>query len=79
MKGGDASLFDGLVADPSYDNLQANMENYNNWISSIEKAGGNEWDERSELIDMEVTPIWEFIPDKDIARRAPGTNYGFGQ
>ncbi len=69
VKGGDASLFDGLVADPSYDNLQANMENYNNWISSIEKAGGNEWDERSELIDMEVTPIWEFIPDKDIARR----------
>lgn len=47
VKGGDASLFDGLVADPSYDNLQANMENYNNWISSIEKAGGNEWDERS--------------------------------
>ena len=69
VKGGDASLFDGLVADPSYDNLQANMENYNNWVSSIEKAGGNEWDERSELIDMEVTPIWEFIPDKDIARR----------
>lgn len=30
---------------------------------------GDTWDEGTELIDMEVTPIYEFMPDEDLARR----------
>lgn len=69
VKGGDVTVFDNLIADPDYDNAQASLSHYNRWIETVGNAVGEDWNSRSELIDMDVTPIWEFIPDKDIARR----------
>lgn len=72
VKGGDVSIFDNLVADPYYENEQATPGNYEKWISTVEESAGDGWSDRSELIDMEVSPIWEFIPDKTIATRVKG-------
>ena len=69
VRGGDLSHFDRLIADPSFDNAQASYGNYKAWTESLVKNVGKGWDEGAELIDMEVTPIYEFIPDKDLAKR----------
>lgn len=37
------------------------------WVSSIRYDQENFQNSNLEMIDMRVTPIWEFIPDKDIA------------
>lgn len=71
VKGGNVSLFNSLVANPSYTNTDATMETLEKWIESLSaidlSATGKET--TAELIDMEVTPIWEFIPDETISQR----------
>lgn len=69
VRGGDLSHFDRLISNPSFDNAQASYGNYKAWAESLVKYVGKGWDEGAELIDMEVTPIYEFIPDEDLARR----------
>lgn len=69
VRGGDLSHFDRLIANPSFDNAQASYNNYDAWATSLTKYVGKGWDEGAELIDMAVTPIYEFIPDKDLAKR----------
>lgn len=69
VRGGDLSHFDRLIANPSFENAQASYANYSAWAESLVKNVGKGWDEGAELIDMEVTPIYEFIPDKDLAKR----------
>lgn len=69
VKGGDVSRFDQLIANPSYDDAQANYSNFSSWLESLSGASGLGWDEGAELIDMDVTPIWRFIPDEDLAKR----------
>lgn len=68
IRGGDVSRFDPLVANPSYDNALASYSYFDEWEASVAEAG-NSWDEGMELIDMEVTPIYEFMPDEDLAKR----------
>ena len=45
VKGGDVSKFDQLIANPSYDDAQANYSNFSSWIESLSKASGLGWDE----------------------------------
>lgn len=68
ISGGDVSKFDLLVANPSYDNALASYDNFEQWGRSVAEAG-NGWDEGMELIDMDVVPIYVFMPDEDLARR----------
>lgn len=68
VRGGDVSRFDRLVANPSYDNALASYNYFDEWCRSVAEAGDT-WDEGTELIDMEVTPIYEFMPDEDLAKR----------
>lgn len=69
VKGGDVSRFDQLVANPSYDDDRANYSNFSSWLESLSETSGLGWDQGAELIDMDVTPIWRFIPDADLAKR----------
>lgn len=69
VRGGDLSNFDRLIANPSFDNAQASYSNFDAWATSLTKNVGKGWDEGAELIDMAVTPIYEFIPDEDLAKR----------
>lgn len=68
IRGGDISRFDPLVANPSYDNALASDENFDAWSKSVAEAGDS-WDEGMELIDMNVSPIYNFITDRDLANR----------
>lgn len=68
ISGGDVSKFDLLVANPSYDNALASYDNFEQWGRSVVEAGAG-WDEGMELIDMEVIPIYVFMPDEDLAKR----------
>lgn len=69
VRGGDLSHFDRLVANPNFDNAQASYSNFDAWSNSLAQSVGKGWDEGAELIDMAVTPIYEFIPDEDLAKR----------
>lgn len=65
--GGDLSPFSTLIANPSTDNPAATPETLENWLASINFDETHPWDSRCEMLDMEVTPIWEFIPDPTVA------------
>ena len=71
VKGGNASVFNSLVANPFYTNADATVETLNKWIASLSDIDLNDTSKESaaELIDMRITPIWEFIPDESIAKR----------
>lgn len=69
VRGGDITVFDKLVSNPSFDNVQASYSNYEAWLRSVAEHADSPWNEGSELIDMTVTPIWNFIPDKDLSER----------
>lgn len=67
VKGGDVNYFDNLVINPVPANPDATEETVTSWMSSLrddEQGAGN-----LVLVDMEVAPIWDFIPDEEIALR----------
>lgn len=68
ISGGDVSGFDLLISNPSYDNALASYDNFEEWGRSVAEAGTG-WDEGLELINMDVVPIYVFMPDEDLARR----------
>lgn len=65
--GGDLSKLNTLIANPSFSNTAATPDAIDEWQESINFDETNPWDSRCEMIDMNVTPIWEFIPDKKVA------------
>lgn len=69
ITGGDLSTFKTLVTNPSPDNALASEKNLTQWVKSIKLDEDKIWDNKCELVDMEVAPIWEFIPDKTTANR----------
>lgn len=71
VKGGNVSVFNSLVANPSYTNTDATQETLDIWNKSLSSIDLNTTSKETtaELIDMKVTPIWEFIPDETIAKR----------
>lgn len=68
-KGGDVSKFNSIVANPSYTNVDATEETLKKWIESLDSIDLDNATSVStaELIDMDVEPIWNFIPDETIA------------
>lgn len=65
--GGDLSKLNTLIANPSYSNTAATPDALYKWQESIDFDETDPWNNRCEMTDMDVTPIWEFIPDKDVA------------
>ena len=69
VRGGDVSVFNSLLTDPSPTNSAATEETVTRWINSLEDDTENEEYGNLELIDMSVMPIWEFIADEQVANR----------
>ena len=69
VRGGDVSVFNSLLTDPSPTNSAATEETVTRWINSLEDDTENEEYGNLELIDMSVMPIWEFIADEQVAKR----------
>lgn len=69
ITGGDQSAFGSLVSNLSPDNVMASANNLSQWAISIQLNEENIWDDKCEMVDMTVSPIWEFIPDKITANR----------
>lgn len=69
VRGGDVSIFNSLITDPSPTNSDATEETVTRWVNSLEDDKGNDEFGNLELIDMSVAPIWEFIPDEQVANR----------
>lgn len=69
VRGGDVSVFNSLLTDPSPTNSAATEETVTRWINSLEDDTENEEYGNLELIDMSVMPIWEFISDEQVAKR----------
>lgn len=67
VNGGDVSVFNKLVLNPHDNNRSAEM--LTNWARSLDQGSSSDWNSRLELADMQVTPIWEFIPDATVAAR----------
>lgn len=67
IEGGDLSVFNRLISNPSYDNIDANDKNLEKWQQSISFDENSPWDSRCEMIEMDVFPIWEFIPDEKLS------------
>lgn len=66
VRGGDVSAFNELVANPYSDKRSESI--MAQWMKGLKENVSDEWDSRQELADMEVTPIWEFIPDERLSK-----------
>lgn len=69
VKGGDVSYFDNLVGISNFDNTSFTTSMKNDWLNSIKFDDSNISKSNVELVDMEVVPIWYFIPDEQLADR----------
>ena len=69
VRGGDVSVFNSLLTDPSPTNSTATEETVTRWIDSLEDDSENGEYGNLALIDMSVMPIWEFISDEQVAKR----------
>jgi hypothetical protein len=69
VKGGDVSYFDNLVGVSNFDNTSFTTSMKNDWLNSIKFDDSNISKSNVELVDMEVVPIWYFIPDEQLADR----------
>ena len=69
VRGGDVSVFNSLLTDPSPTNSTATEETVTRWINSLEDDSENGEYGNLALIDMSVMPIWEFISDEQVAKR----------
>lgn len=63
--GGDLSLISSMIANPKGSTV--NSEVVDKWLGSVKMDANTPWNENCELEDMDVTPIWEFIPDEKVA------------
>ncbi len=67
--GGDVSLFDQLAGVSSFDNKDLPSDLESKWLKSIKFDDDDITNSNVELVDMTVVPIWDFIPDEQIAQR----------
>lgn len=66
--GGDRSILDGIVGMTSFDNSKVAQDLDSRWLNSVTFDDEDLVSSNVELIDMEVVPIWKFIPDAEKAR-----------
>lgn len=69
--GGDVSIVKPIIGLTTFGNTNGNIDDYmiQDWKSSVKYDADNLANSNTELIDMEVTPIWELIADKTTAER----------
>ncbi len=65
--GGDLSQINSAILDPSFDNSNINSAMFSNWITSIKHNYDDYSENNTEMVDMDVLPIWYLIPDLDLA------------
>ena len=66
--GGDRSILDGIAGMTSFDNSKVAQDLDSRWLNSVTFDDEDLESSNVELIDMEVVPIWKFIPDTEKAR-----------
>ena len=65
VKGGDLSYLSEILINPkSYPSDSLILKN---WMNSVKWSDSDVWSSNCEMEDMEVSPIWLFIPDDDVA------------
>lgn len=65
--GGDRSILDGIATMTSFDNSKVTQDLDSKWLNSVTFDDEDLASSNVELIDIEVVPIWKFIPDADKA------------
>lgn len=77
VSGGRISILNEAVINPDFNNARIQPELLAQWESSIEYDEENYAGNNVEMVDMEVCPIWDLIPDPEVAKyveaRAVGT------
>jgi hypothetical protein len=69
VKGGDLSAIPNHLLHFRFGECP-NLSSYvGEWIASINYASDDLSSNNLEMVDMEIKPIWDFIPDKDVAHR----------
>ena len=67
--GGDVSMLDKLVSRTFFSNEDLDSLMLTGWENSVIFDGHDLANSNVELMDMEVWPIWELVPDKSVADR----------
>ncbi|MDE5791608.1 MAG: hypothetical protein K2H96_10330 [Muribaculaceae bacterium] len=67
--GGDLTTMEGALKLRTFKNDGMTEGMINRWMNSVYHDDNDLANSNVELIDMDVTPIWEFIPDEDLAER----------
>lgn len=67
--GGDLSKLDNVLHMTLFNNEDYSPAMLDEWVASVNFDDEDINKSNVELIDMEVTPIWDLIPDPDVARR----------
>ncbi len=69
VKGGDVTLLGSIVANPDPGNVANNTAMLGEWENSVSYNAADPWSSHCEMLDMEVAPIWEFVPNPVTAMR----------
>lgn len=67
--GGDLDLMADAVLKTTYDNEHLSEETLDKWRKSVRFDDDDLENSNVELTDMSVMPIWELIPDENVAKR----------
>ncbi len=69
VKGGDVTKLASIIAAPNPDKRAENTAMLGEWENSVAYNAAAPWSSRCEMLDMEVVPIWEFVPNPVTAMR----------
>lgn len=67
--GGDLSTLDNLINTTIFRNDNYTPTMFNDWVESVNFDNEHIENSNVELMDMNVTPIWDLIPDPSVAER----------
>jgi hypothetical protein len=71
-QGGDLSILDRFLHITQYSDFQSACTEQDvvaDWMTSIKFDGTGTGESNVEMVDMDVVPLWEFIPDDSVAAR----------
>lgn len=68
-KGGDVTKLSSIIAAPNPDKIKENTAALSEWEKTVAYSANDPWSSRCEMLDMEVIPIWEFVPNPVTAQR----------
>lgn len=65
--GGDVSILDSYISMSLFDASNSNKSDLDKWLGSIIFENSNMANSNVEVFEMNVSPIWKFIPNKQVA------------